>query len=102
MYASIILYKQNNYDFEHYSLSFQIALVVSQSVFLGFVVEYIFTEGPSDEQIRNVYLYATGLSLCALGLPFVYAHGCCLRAYMIGMDTRIITTSAIFQKVTIE
>ena len=71
---------------------------MSESVFLGFVVEYIFTEDPSDDQIRDAYLYATGLALCALTLPFVNAHGF-LRAYMIGMDTRIITTSAIFQKV---
>ena len=74
----------------------------SESVFLGYVVEYFFVseEESSPELTRNAYLYTLGLALGALSLPFIHAHGY-LIGFKIGMDVRIIATSAIYQKVLV-
>lgn len=74
-------------------------LVVSESVLVGNIVQYIFEAEPDRGQTGVAYLFAMGLSLCALTLPFLHAHGF-LRGYMLGMDTRVITTAAIYQKVS--
>ena len=73
---------------------------VSESVFLGYVVEFFFIpeEDSTPELTRNAYLYALGLALGILIFPFIHAHGY-LIGFKMGMDLRIVATSAIYQKV---
>ena len=72
----------------------------SESVFLGYLVEYFFIadDEVTEEQTRNAYLYALGLATGTITLAFCHAHGYQI-GYKMNMDGRIVVTSAIYQKV---
>ena len=77
------------------------AILVSESVFLGYIAEYFFKEDPTPEETRDAYLFSAGLAVGTLTLPFVHAHGFQL-GYRTAMDARIISTGAIYHKVVID
>ena len=76
------------------------AVLVSQSVFLGYIAEYFFIDAPTTDQTRDAYLFSLGLALAVLTLAFIHAHAFQL-GYRTAMDARIIATGAIYQKVII-
>ena len=76
----------------------QVSLQVVQSVFVGYIAEYFSFVEPTDDQFRDVCLFSLGLVLAGLLVSFVHAYGFHM-GYRSSMDARIITTSAIYQKV---
>ena len=79
-------------------LLLQVSLQVVQSVFVGYIAEYFSYVEPTDDQFRDVCLFSLGLVLTGLLASFVHAYGFFI-GYRAGMDARIITTSAIYEKV---
>ena len=73
-------------------------LQVVQSVLVGYIAEYFSYEDPTSEQARDACLFCLGLLLSGCGVFFIHAHGFHM-GYRTGMDVRVITTSAIYQKV---
>ena len=55
-------------------------------------------QGEIDDATRDAYLYATGMILIVLSVTFTHAWGFYYGQNM-GMQMRIITTSAIYHKV---
>ena len=76
----------------------QVILQVVQSVFVGYIAEYFSYVEPTDDQFRDVCLFSLGLVLTGLLVSFVHAYGFHM-GFRSSMDARIITTSAIYQKV---
>ena len=67
-------------------------------MFLGYIAEYFSYIEPTDDQFRDVCLFSLGLVLTGLLVPFIHAYGF-FMGVRASMDARIITTSAIYQKV---
>ena len=67
-------------------------------MFVGYIAEYFSFVEPTNEQLRDVCLFSLGLVLAGLLVSFAHAYAghMAIRA---SMDTRIIATSAIYQKV---
>ena len=76
----------------------QVILQVVQSVFVGYIAEYFSYVEPTKDQFRDVCLFSLGLVLTGLFVSFVHAYGFHM-GFRSSMDARIITTSAIYQKV---
>ena len=76
----------------------QVSLQVVQSMFVGYIAEYFSYVEPTKEQFRDVCLFSLGLVLTGLLVSFVHAYGFYM-GFRSSMDARIITTSAIYQKV---
>jgi ATP-binding cassette subfamily C (CFTR/MRP) protein 4 len=80
-------------------LSFaEVAIIISQILMLGYLSDYFIFELPSDTDTRNAYLYAMGLTLFSLAFTAVHAAGF-HQGYKLGMMTRILMCSAIYQKI---
>ena len=73
-------------------------ILVLQIVFLGLLSDYFINESPTADDIRNAYFNALGLSLLSFLLVFTHTMAF-YQAYKLGMLTRILMTSAIYQKV---
>ena len=67
-------------------------------MFLGYIAEYFSYIEPTDDQFRDVCLFSLGLVLTGLLASFAHAYGF-FMGVRASMDARIITTSAIYQKV---
>ena len=78
----------------------QVILQVVQSVFVGYIAEYFSFVEPTDEQFRDVCLFSLGLVLSGLLVSFIHTYGY-FMGFKLSMDVRIITTSAIYQKVRV-
>ena len=76
----------------------QVGLQVVQSVFVGYIAEYFSFVEPTNDQFRDVCLFSLGLVLTGLLVSFVHAYGFHM-GFRESMDARIITISAIYQKV---
>lgn len=86
------------------SLSFslpcpQATAVVCQSLLLGLLSQYFTLEEISTTDTINAYLYALGLTLISICLTFI--NGIVgFYGYKLSMLVRIVTCSAIYQKVS--
>ena len=78
----------------------QLSLQVVQSVFVGYIAEYFSFVEPTNEQFRDVCLFSLGLVFFGLVVLFLHAYGFHI-GYRASMDVRILTTSAIYQKVCV-
>lgn len=91
--------------------------MLSQSIVLGHLTSYFSIDEPTEEDTRNAYLFAfckilyppwstvclyackfVGLVMIAVLVLFLHSHAF-LTGERVGMMTRIITTTAIYQKV---
>ena len=70
-----------------------------QSVLLGQLTEYFVIESPSSDDTRNAYLYAMGMSIIAIIVPLIHVMAF-LQGQKLGMMTRTLMSSAIYQKVS--
>ena len=80
-------------------ISNQVALLVIQSEVLGQLTDYFVIESPSSNDTRNAYLYAMGLVLLSLTLMCIDALSF-QQGYKLGMLTKTLMSSAIYQKVS--
>ncbi|XP_064381893.1 ATP-binding cassette sub-family C member 4-like isoform X2 [Halichondria panicea] len=76
----------------------KVALLVGQSVIIGYLTDYFSVPNPTVEEDRDAYLLAFGLVACSLAVLLLHAHQY-LAAYKIGMMARTTMTAAIYQKV---
>ena len=79
----------------------QIALLVTQSILLGFVTDYFAMDSPNATDTRDAYLYATGVVIAPLCVTFC-ATWQLYNASMSGMIVRLIASSAIYKKVMMQ
>lgn len=71
-----------------------------QSELIGSLAEYFVLTSPSKVETRNAYLYALGLAFLSIFLVFIHAIAF-YYGFLIGLQTRVVFTSAIYQKVRI-
>jgi ATP-binding cassette subfamily C (CFTR/MRP) protein 4 len=69
-----------------------------QSLLVGYLASYFTITNPSYEETRNAYLFATGLSLISFFLVAMNAMDG-ITGYKMSMHVRVITSSAIYQKI---
>ena len=67
---------------------------------LGYLSDYFVIESPTQTETRNAYLYAMGLGLLSFLLVLFHAFAFHYSHY-IGMLSRVLFSSAIYQKVSI-
>lgn len=71
---------------------------MGQSLLIGPLADYFVIESPSPAETRNAYLVALGISL--LGLTILVCHGMTFQhSLKMGMLTRVMFTSSVYQKV---
>ena len=76
----------------------QIAILIGLAEAVGYLSDYFVIESPTQEDTRNAYFYALTISLLSiilipvLGMAYYYG-------YFLGMLTRVLFSSVIYQKV---
>lgn len=91
-------YGKNEFWLCGHLIYFQVAVLTSQPILVGYFTDYFTIESPTSSDTQNAYLFAVGLAL--LALAFGTTSG--LRSYVefkLGMMIRIVTLSSIYQKV---
>lgn len=78
----------------------QVSFWVSQSQLLGLLSDYFVIDSPSESDTNNAYFYAMGLSLMSFLLALIHVMGY-FQGYKLGMLTRILMCSVIYQKVCV-
>lgn len=71
---------------------------ISQSIYLGGLLEYYTPNGPNNGDLRRAYMYASGLLLITLLRTLLY-HWLTFGVIHCGMKLRVASCSAIFYKV---
>ena len=76
----------------------QIAILIGLAEVVGYLSDYFVIESPTQEDTRIAYFYATTISLLSiiLILEHAMAH---YYGYFLGMLTRVLFSSVIYQKV---
>ena len=81
-----------------FCLNTQVCGMVALSELLGSLTDYFVIESPTPADTRNAYLFAMGLGLVSLAIMFF--HGMNFhQGFLIGLLTKIMFGSAIYQKV---
>ena len=78
----------------------QVTIFITQAVLVGSIAQHFSLSSPSAEERRGVYIRAGALAAVTFLLSIVHTHNL-HTGYLMGIRLRIITTSAIFQKVRI-
>ncbi|XP_019860381.1 PREDICTED: multidrug resistance-associated protein 4-like [Amphimedon queenslandica] len=71
---------------------------VCQSELIGSLAEYLVLDSPSEAETRDAYLYAFGLTLLSFFIVFIHAIAF-YYGHILGMHTRIVFSSALYQKI---
>jgi ATP-binding cassette subfamily C (CFTR/MRP) protein 4 len=76
----------------------EIAMMVLQSVIIGYLSDYFVNEDPTSADTRHAYLFAMGLTLLSLMITLLHGMGF-HTAFKLGILTRNLFTAVIYQKV---
>jgi ATP-binding cassette subfamily C (CFTR/MRP) protein 4 len=76
----------------------EVAIIVLQSVIIGYLSDYFVIEDPSPVETRDAYLFAMGLTLLSLINTLIHGMGY-HTAFKVAILTRNLFTAVIYQKV---